>query len=172
MYLCTCVCRQTFVFAIRRHFSSSKVEEPEPETALNPKYELRTTKTPTFENFDILPCDWHESMSTMKPSRTNVFGDSALISKPLPNALHKLLEGTVSAILAKILPLIRGKGIKCGSFLEKASSLKSFYIWGNTEKKVNQQKWCHIFKMLIAVLISFHPFMLKFNMIFEQLYEQ
>ncbi|XP_035710659.1 uncharacterized AAA domain-containing protein C31G5.19 isoform X2 [Folsomia candida] len=145
------LCRQTFVFAIRRHFSSSKVEEPEPETALNPKYELRTTKTPTFENFDILPCDWHESMSTMKPSRTNVFGDSALISKPLPNALHKLLEGTVSAILAKILPLIRGKGIKCGSFLEKASSLKSFYIWGNTEKKLKS-----IHAHLIPSLLSSH----------------
>jgi len=117
------LCRQTFVFAMRRH--AGKASEGEKEDG----------EEKGLDKLVILEEDWEAALRVVKSSGTNYFGTTVISDKPIPKLAMAALQNKLD-LVTKELSFFLNKDDVGTQECEREGALNTFLIWANGGNQV------------------------------------
>ncbi|XP_021965797.1 ATPase family AAA domain-containing protein At1g05910 [Folsomia candida] len=141
------VCRQAFVFAMRRHSSTQN----SPKTENVPKNKESETGS-DFDGLIVQRQDWYSALKSVRPSGTNHFGNAVITDKPIPNGAAAALKEKLDEITGRLGYFLKPEDatvVGASSSSKCGGGLNTFLIWGSDAKQLKV-----IDNLLIPALFS------------------
>ncbi|XP_035716542.1 ATPase family AAA domain-containing protein 2B-like [Folsomia candida] len=134
------VCRQAFVFAMKRHIAAKNCPLPLPEKNAEKGPEVEGPKS-KFDGLIVQKQEWYSAVKAVPPSGTSHFGNAVISDKPIPASAAAALKDDVDEITARLAYFI--KPDESGTGIVKSSPksggggvLNTFLIWGSDAKQL------------------------------------